>query len=1275
MRTRRFVSLVVTFLIVTMGVAAMPAQPALADGPGTQIVSDNPANFTPNVLDGEVEAITSVGNRVIIGGQFGQVANATVNGGTVYNRTNLAALNATTGVVDTGFNPSLNGSVNAIIPAGDGTSVYVAGSFTQVNGTATSRIARINVATGQKVAGFTPGNISAQVRDIRLVGNTLYIAGFFTTVAGQPRSKLASLNATTGALTAQADLLFEGQQSGGTTSVNKIEVTPAGDRMLVIGNFRTVDGLTRRQVAMLDLSGPAVTLAPWNTNFFSGTCASVFNTYMRDLDISEDGTFVVISTTGAYRGSTSPCDTISRWPIYTDDSNLNWTWIDYTGGDTTYAVEIARGVAYAGGHMRWVNNPHAGDQHGPGGIPREGIVALDVVNGMPFSWDPGRARGVGVFDFYVTDAGMWAGSDTLTWAGEQRNRLAFFPWAGGTVVPEDVGGELPNDVYLLGRTSGGGPTDPSVLYRVNGGGPALPSADDGPTWEADTSGTSPWRNSGSNAASWGAVPSTDGSLPDDDFDRAPLGLFSSERWDPGTGEEMQWTFPVTAGTNLEVRLYLANRCTCTDNPGERVYDIQIDGATDLDDLDLADDPGHDVAMMRSFDIVSDGAVNILFLHNVENPLINGIEIIDTDLVGGGTFGVQDDIQRRFYNGVTGPAATTVLAPTEAWGLSRGAWIVNNNVYSGWSDGSVFRRTFNGTTWGPRQSVELYGNNIIADLPNVTGLLYDPADERIYYTMSGSNSLFWRHFTPESHSVGAQRYTATGSVGSLNPSRVRGMFLSGGEIFFADNTTGNLLRIGLANGVVTGSATVADNTVDWRARGMFVWTGDPAPAPNQPPTASFTFDCTGLSCDFDGTGSSDIDGTVDDYDWDFGDGTTDTGATPSHTYATGDMYTVTLTVTDDDGDTGVALDDVTVIEPPNQPPTASFTFDCTGLFCDFDGTASSDDDGTVDDYDWDFGDGTTDTGATPSHDYGAADMYTVTLTVTDNDGATDDTSQQVSVVDLPNQAPTASFTVSCTLLECDFDGTGSSDPDGTIDLYDWDFGDGDGGNGATASHTYRDGDTYTVTLTATDDDGATDDTSQQVTVSDEVATVAFRGAASSNGNVITASVTAPGAIQEGDQLILIVTTNRDTTVTTPPAGWTLLGTEQDGSPDMESHLYTRTAPAGFGGSTVSVTLAARSKTAMTVLAYSGAGPVTVFESSPAPGNTAAHDTPGVTVGSSGSFVVSYWADKTGGNAGWTLPGNVTLRNQSLGSGGGQITSAAGDTGPVAAGPWAGATATS
>src|SRR5690606_11435750 len=133
-------------------------------------------------------------------------------------------------------------------------------------------------------------------------------------------------------------------------------------------------------------------------------------------------------TTGAYRPPPSSCDTNARFEIAPETGNLQPTWVNYTGGDTSYAVEIANGVAFVGGHMRWANNPFAADSAGPGAIPRQGIQALDVTNGLPYSWNPGRARGVGVFDFHVTPQGLWAGSDTNTWAGEQRRRLAFFPF-------------------------------------------------------------------------------------------------------------------------------------------------------------------------------------------------------------------------------------------------------------------------------------------------------------------------------------------------------------------------------------------------------------------------------------------------------------------------------------------------------------------------------------------------------------------------------------------------------------------------------------------------------------------------------------------------------------------------------------------------------------------------------------------------------------------------------------------------------------------------------
>jgi PKD repeat protein len=261
-------------------------------------------------------------------------------------------------------------------------------------------------------------------------------------------------------------------------------------------------------------------------------------------------------------------------------------------------------------------------------------------------------------------------------------------------------------------------------------------------------------------------------------------------------------------------------------------------------------------------------------------------------------------------------------------------------------------------------------------------------------------------------------------------------------------------------------------------------------PNEPPTAAFTSDCTNLACSFDGTGSADTDGTIASYAWQFGDGETGTGASPSHTYPAGGTFDVVLTVTDDDGDTATVMHSVTV-EPPNQDPTAAFASECTNLECSFDAAASSDEDGTVASFAWDFGDGETGTGATPSHTFAAGGTYDVKLTVTDDDGATGTVTHALTV-EPANTGPAAAFTSSCPALACSFDGSGSSDADGSIASYAWDFGDGETGTGASPSHTFAAEGAYTVTLTVTDDDGATGTVSHVVTVTipNQVPTAAF-----------------------------------------------------------------------------------------------------------------------------------------------------------------------------------------
>jgi hypothetical protein len=127
--------------------------------------------------------------------------------------------------------------------------------------------------------------------------------------------------------------------------------------------------------------------------------------------------------------------------------------------------------------------------------------------------------------------------------------------------------------------------------------------------------------------------------------------------------------------------------------------------------------------------------------------------------------------------------------------------------------------------------------------------------------------------------------------------------------------------------------------------------------------------------------------------------------------------------------------------------------------------------------------------------------------------------------------------------------------------------------------------------------------------------------------------------------------------------------------MFSFVYTTTAAPGTAGSVVASPTASTTKTSMMLLAYADAAPVTTVVSSVAGPNVAAHATPAVPIAVDGSVVVNYWSDKTAGNTGWTTPPEVTLRAQSLGSGGGQIGAAAADSAPLAAGSWPGATATS
>lgn len=162
--------------------------------------------------------------------------------------------------------------------------------------------------------------------------------------------------------------------------------------------------------------------------------------------------------------------------------------------------------------------------------------------------------------------------------------------------------------------------------------------------------------------------------------------------------------------------------------------------------------------------------------------------------------------------------------------------------------------------------------------------------------------------------------------------------------------------------------------------------------NEPPTARFTASCIEATCTFDGRASSDRDGSIASHGWDFGDGSpVATGSVVTHTYATGGTMTVTLGVTDDLGGFHELAKSVFV----NLPPTPAFTFACVGLSCSFDASSSTDGDGAIAAYGWDFGDGTTAFGRMVNKTYASNGVRTVTLTTVDNGGSSRSTTREVN----------------------------------------------------------------------------------------------------------------------------------------------------------------------------------------------------------------------------------------------------------------------------------------
>ena len=298
---------------------------------------------------------------------------------------------------------------------------------------------------------------------------------------------------------------------------------------------------------------------------------------------------------------------------------------------------------------------------------------------------------------------------------------------------------------------------------------------------------------------------------------------------------------------------------------------------------------------------------------------------------------------------------------------------------------------------------------------------------------------------------------------------------------------------------------------------------------------------------------------------------------------------------------------------------------------------------------------------------ACDQITVTCDYFEGD-IDDIRIEKAGVVAPANQAPVASFTSSCFGLGCTFDGSASSDSDGSIVARAWDFGDGTSATGVTATHAYGAPGTYAVRLTVFDDDGATAVADRTVTVADVTSGIEFVGGATRSSTGSTVTVTTPGVVA-GDALVLFVSAGSPVTMGEPAGvgGWVPL--DSVGDSRGVTRAWWKVATAADGGAGVTVTMSGAAKASIGVVAYGGTSPtapIATFARTLHSDTSAVRTTPQVAV-SGGEWVTSYWMHRDSSSTSLAAPGGVATRIVDTQSGGGHPTVLIADSaGPVPGG---------
>ena len=469
----------------------------------------------------------------------------------------------------------------------------------------------------------------------------------------------------------------------------------------------------------------------------------------------------------------------------------------------------------------------------------------------------------------------------------------------------------------------------SAVYRINAGGPSFTDSL-GRVWTADSN-----FNTGNVYSVANAIAGT----VDDP-------LFQTERWDAATAPELQYSLPVANG-KYTVNLYFAENYSLNQAVGKRVFDVFMEGQLAYDNLDIFQLAGANTALILSKDVnVSDSSLTISFGHVADSPKISAIEVIANEPPTAVASALPSTGSAPLSTNFTGSNSTdedgTIASYSWDFGDGQNANSANpSHVYQNPGtyvatltveddDGAssqqavqvnvttvaataVYRINAGGTAF-----TDSSGNAWTADKLYNTGSTYSvttaiagTVDDKLFQSerWDGATAPDLQYSLPVSNGnyrvnlYFAENYVPNQVVGN----RVFDVLIEGQVAFndldiFQQAGASTALILSKDVSVTDGTLNISFGRVveNPKINAIEVLTGTGTPT-NQPPTAVASANPASgwapLAVAFTGSNSTDSDGTISSYAWNFGDGQTATTANPSHTYQNTGNYTATLTVTD------------------------------------------------------------------------------------------------------------------------------------------------------------------------------------------------------------------------------------------------------------------------------------------------------------------------------------------------------------------------------------------